>query len=163
MILQIDLLGLDLNDLTWYQMGIRAIIVSIVAIALIRVAGIRSFGTSSPFNVVLVITLGALLCRCIAGHYSFYACLFGATVLAFFHRLVAYLSFKSKFINKLTEGDPILLYKDGKKMQRNLSREYITEEDLLKCLREEHLDDFNNVKSIWLEPDGKISVVKIEN
>jgi uncharacterized membrane protein YcaP (DUF421 family) len=160
--LQIDLLGLNAKDLEWYQMFIRAFIVFIVAIAFIRIAGMRSFGTKSAFDVVLSITLGAILSRCITGHYPFFASLATAMFIALLHRLFAWFSFKSKLINKLLEGDPVQLFNDGKKIEKNLALHSIQEKELKQAVREENMDNFEKVKTIWFEPDGKISVVKKE-
>jgi uncharacterized membrane protein YcaP (DUF421 family) len=160
MLLLIDLLGLHEKDLEWYQMFTRTIIVFITAIAFIRVAGMRSFGTQSAFDVVLSITLGALLSRCITGHYPFFATLGTALFLALLHRSSAWLAYGSKKMNRILEGDAVLLYKDGIKIKKNLSLHSISDNDLLEALHEEGLEDFKKVKIMRLEPDGKISIVK---
>jgi len=153
-------LGLDAKDLEWYQMFIRAIIVFITAIVFIRIAGMRSFGTKSAFDVVLSITIGAVLSRCITGHYPFFASLGTAMLLAFLHRIVAWLSFRNKIINKLVEGEGVLLFKSGKVITRNMARHCISEKDLYQAMHENNIDDFDSVSAIWFEPDGKISVVE---
>jgi len=163
LLLQIDLLGLDAKDLEWYQMFTRAFIVFVTAIAFIRIAGMRSFGTQSAFDVVLSITLGAILSRCITGHYPFFPTLATALFVALLHRIFAWLSFSSKIINKLTEGEPIILYRAGKKNEKNLARHSIPEKDLMQALHEENIDSYENVKAIWFETDGKISIVKKDN
>src|SRR5262245_15139690 len=147
----IDLLGLDTENLLWYQMFLRALIVFLVAIVFIRIAGMRSFGTESAFDVVLSITLGALLSRCITGHYPFFPTLATALFLALLHRLVAFLAFQSRIINKLVEGDRIPLYKQGKRLYKNLQRHSISEKDLEQAIHEETLENFDQVKTIWLE------------
>ena len=160
MIEHLDLLGLEVKELEWYQMVIRAIVVFLIALAFIRIAGMRSFGFRSPFDIVLSITLGAVLSRCITGHYPFFPCLAAATTLAFFHRIIAWFSYKNTIINKLTEGDPVLLYKDGKKIEKNLEEFNISESDITKALHQQNLGDYKKVASIWLETDGTISIVK---
>jgi uncharacterized membrane protein YcaP (DUF421 family) len=157
-----DLLGLYTKDLEWYQMFTRTVIVFVVAIAFVRLAGIRSFGTGTAFDIVVSITLGALLSRCITGHYPFFATLISALFLAALHRFVGWLSYKSRIIRKLTEGDAVPLYKNGRMVHANLRKHSITDNDLLKALHEEGLDDLRMAKTIWLEADGKISVVKME-
>src|SRR3954465_3783233 len=77
-----DLFGDDNADLNVLQMMVRAFVTFLIALALIRVAGIRSFGSKSAFDIVLSITVGAVLSRCITGHYSFLACISAAAVLA---------------------------------------------------------------------------------
>lgn len=162
MLLEIDLLGLHEKDLEWYQMLIRTVIVFVVAIAFIRLAGIRTFGTKTTFDIVVSITLGALFSRCITGHYPFFETLGAALFLAFFHRVLAWIAFRNKLFQRLIEGDSVLLYRDGKKMQKQLEKYCISEKDLTKSLHEETLDNYKKVKEIWLEPDGKISIVKKE-
>jgi uncharacterized membrane protein YcaP (DUF421 family) len=155
-----DMIGLHDNDLNWHQMFFRALIVFVCAVIFIRIAGMRSFGTKSAFDVVLSITIGAVLSRSITGHYPFFATLGTALFLAILHRITAWLSFRFKMINKLTEGDSIQLYNDGKINFENLARHSIPEKDLLQAIRKENIDSFETVKSIWLEVDGKLSVIK---
>jgi len=155
-----QMLGLSAEDLEWYQMALRGMLVYLIALVYIRVAGMRSFGTSSAFDVVVTLTMGALLSRAISGHYPFFTCLLTAFILALCHRGLAFLSYRSGSIRRLTEGNPVLLFKDGMFMQRNLSTHSINESDLDRTLREEGLDDYNKVKAIYYEVDGRISVVK---
>ncbi|MFL5765915.1 MAG: DUF421 domain-containing protein [Bacteroidia bacterium] len=157
-----ELIAPHADDLEWYQMLVRAVIVFVVAILFIRLAGIRSFGTGAAFDVVISITLGALLSRCITGHYPFYETLAAALFLAAMHRFFACLSFKSKFVGRIMEGDAVPLYRNGKLIHKYLRQHNITDNDLLKALHEAGLDDLRMAKTIWLEPDGRISIVKLE-
>jgi uncharacterized membrane protein YcaP (DUF421 family) len=47
-------------------------------------------------------------------------------------------------------------------VEKNLSLHSIHRSDLDRTLREQGIDNYENVKSIWYEVDGKISVVKKE-
>jgi len=156
-----DLLGLDkTGDLEWFQMVLRAVIIFILALIIIRITGMRAFGTKSAFDVVLSITIGAILSRCITGHYPFFSCLAAAFALAVLHRLTAIVVYFSPTIRKLAEGEAIVLFRDNKEEKENKLKNFINETDIEKSLREENLDGLKNVKSIWYETDGKISVVK---
>jgi uncharacterized membrane protein YcaP (DUF421 family) len=158
-----DLLGLTAEELEWYQMALRALLVFFVSLIFIRVAGMRSFGNRSAFDVVLNITIGAVLARAIAGHYPFFTCLLTAAVLALCHRGTALLTSRYELFRKLIEGDPIRLFHGGKKDQSMMKRHSISIEDVNRTLREENLDDLTKVKEIWFETDGKISIVKKPN
>ena len=155
-----DLLGLDVKELEWYQMALRAIFVFIFALILIRIAGMRTFGSKSAFDIVLSITLGAILSKAIVGHYPFFACLIAAATLALTHRLIAFLSYRNFFINKFTQGDAIPLFKNNKKLKHNMRTYCITDKELIQALHKENIDDFDMVKTIWFEANGKITVVK---
>lgn len=160
--MQIDLLGLDQKDLEWYQMIIRTVIVFLTAIIFIRIAGMRTFGAKTAFDIVVSITLGALLSRCITGHYPFFTTLSAAMFLALFHRFCAWLSFKSKAIRKFIEGEAVILYENNQLHKKHLAKYSITDQDLEKALHEQNLAGYEKVSSMWLEPDGKISVIKSE-
>ena len=160
MLLAIDLLGIDQKDLEWYQMMTRTVIVFIMAMLFIRLSGMRTFGTSSAFDVVVSITLGGMLGRCIMGHYPFVASLSAAAFLMVLHRLVSFVSARNKFIRRITEGEGVLLFKNGQALQRQLRKYDITDKELQAAVHKESIDSFAEVKSIWLEPDGTISVIK---
>src|ERR1700716_2149739 len=106
----IDWLGLHVKELQFYQMALRSIIVFVVALAFIRVSGMRTFGTQSAFDVVVSITLGGILSRCITGHYPLIPSLGAAGLLVLLHRLAAFLTYRSRTVSRLIEGDSILLY-----------------------------------------------------
>ena len=61
-----DLLHKD-DQLTDGQMAVRAVVTFLIAIALVRLAGRRSFGMRSPFDTVISLLLGATLSRGIVG------------------------------------------------------------------------------------------------
>jgi uncharacterized membrane protein YcaP (DUF421 family) len=155
-----DLLGLNSEDLEWYQMAIRGVIVFFSALVFIRIAGMRSFGNSSAFDVVLNITIGAILSRCITGHYPFFSCLLTAGILSFCHRITAFATSRIEGIRKAIEGVPINLFENGHLKRDVLKKFCISEEDIRRTLREKNIDNLSKAQSIWYETDGSISVVK---
>lgn len=159
-----DLIGEGTNKLTPAQMGIRALLVSVIALVLIRFAGRRSFGQRSPFDNVMTILLGAVLSHSVVTpDYSFFAPVAAAAVLAFLHRVFSWLSLKSDRFGRLIKGDEKILYKDGKHFYRNMNQTFITEKDLLEGIRREgNVEDETKIKEAWVERDGGISVVKKE-
>jgi uncharacterized membrane protein YcaP (DUF421 family) len=162
-IIAIDLLGLEVKDLEWYQMCTRTIIVFFIALIFFRVSGMRTFGTQSAFDVIVSLTLGAILSRCITGHYPFFSCLSAATLLVILHQVIAFLTYRSKKIRKIAEGQAIILFEDGKKVEKNLSEYSIIDTELQQALHQANVDSYDKVKAIWLEPSGNISVVKKES
>jgi uncharacterized membrane protein YcaP (DUF421 family) len=63
-------------------------------------------------------------------------------------------------VQRLVDQKPLPLVVDGKILYRNLRKELITREELNSHLREEGVADVSEVKSAYMESDGKISVVK---
>ena len=63
----IRLLFGDGTELTTWQMADRALVTFVLALAMIRLAGRRSFGQRSPFDACTTVLLGAVLSRAVVG------------------------------------------------------------------------------------------------
>ena len=143
-------------------MAVRAILMFFVALLFIRIAGMRAFGTRTPFDVVLTITIGALLSRCISGHYPVLSCLAGALTLSLTHRLVAHAAYRSKKIRRTVQGAAVILYEHGKRNETNLKRCSVHDDDIQAALRQQGLKNMSAVESMWFEINGSITIVKKE-
>ncbi|PJJ54593.1 DUF421 domain-containing protein [Hymenobacter chitinivorans] len=158
-----ELLGLeaDSHSITAGQMCARAVVVFLVALALLRLSGKRTFASSSAFNMVLKIILGAVLSRAIVAASPFGATLLASAVLVLLHRLLAWAAFRSKFIGRLIKGAPVQLVKDGRYCEDNMRRASISHNDLLEGLRHGgHRASLEGIDQVYLERNGHISVVK---
>lgn len=151
------------TDLTPLQMSVRALIVFISALVLIRISGRRSFGMRSPFDNVISILIGAVLSRAVVGASPIGSTLMASLLIALLHRLFAWIAIYSDAFGRLIKGDARLLYEDGKFHEKNLRKSLITEKDFQEGLRTNaNVDSLTQVKSAYVERDGSISVVKKE-
>ncbi|MFT3702989.1 MAG: DUF421 domain-containing protein [Agriterribacter sp.] len=155
-----DILGLGMQDPEWYQVLARTVVVFVTALIFVRISGMRTFGTKSAFDVTVTITLGALLSRCITGHYPFFGCLGAAFLLAVLHRLVSYFAARSNWFRNIVSGRPQVLYNNKTFLKRDMKRFCISEDDIEKAMHENNIDDPTKVSSIILETDGVLSVIK---
>lgn len=71
-----------------------------------------------------------------------------------------WLSYRFKLMGRLIRPAPVVLIKDGQLLGRNMRQELITRDELMGQLREHGLERVEQVKKCYLEPDGKISVIK---
>src|SRR4051812_25993024 len=111
-----ELIGEGEEKLTVVQIGIRAAIIFFIALLLIRFAGRRSFGLHSPFDNVITILLGAILSRSVVhSDVPFFGPIAAATVIAGFHRSLAWITTRNDAIGKIVKGEAKLLFRDGKK------------------------------------------------
>jgi uncharacterized membrane protein YcaP (DUF421 family) len=149
------------EKLTALQMSMRAGCMFFITLALIRLSGMRTFGKKSAFDIIISIMLGAILSRGITGASSFVGCVAAATVMVIIHRLLAWLSIKSKNVGKIVKGKYHVLYKNGEIQWENMRRSLISMHDLQESIREEiNEDGFDKVDSIFIERNGRITVVK---
>ncbi|WP_334107733.1 DUF421 domain-containing protein [Methylobacillus sp.] len=81
-------------------------------------------------------------------------------VLLVWNLVFDYAGYRFPMIRRFTESSSLLLVKRGQIQWHNLRREWITREELMAKLREEGLENMDEVKEMRLEPDGRISVIR---
>jgi hypothetical protein len=154
-----ELFGSDTGHLTPINMMLRAIVTFLFALIIIRIAGIRSFGSKSSFDVVLAITVGSVLSRAITGDYSFWGCIAASAVLALMHRFFAMMAYSNKRMAEILKGEAHVLLKDDKVIWKNMKRHNITMDDLMQSVRKKGFMDLDEIKEALFEIDGKISLI----
>jgi uncharacterized membrane protein YcaP (DUF421 family) len=74
--------------------------------------------------------------------------------------LLNYLSFRFDAVRSFVLPRPICLVKNGVKLERNLKKELIADEELTEMLREHEIENISDVKRAYLEADGQVTVIK---
>ncbi len=156
-----ELIGEGSENPNTLQMAIRAAIIFMVALILIRLSGRRAFGQRSPFDTVIAILLGAILGRAIVkSDLPFFGPIAAATVICILHFLFALLTTSSRVMGEIIKGRAKLLYKEGVKNRKMMRRSLITDRDLHEGIRKAGHEHESEIKEAWLERDGSISVIK---
>jgi uncharacterized membrane protein YcaP (DUF421 family) len=155
-----DLFGVG-KDLTSLQMCMRAIVIFFVTLLLIRLSGRRTFGKHSAFDNTMAIILGAVLSRAVVGASPFGPTIACCLLLALLHRGLAWIAVTNKSIERLIKGEPILIYKDGKVDDRELSRSLMSRHDLMGDLRlKGSVKTLEEIEEMRMETTGEVSVIK---
>jgi uncharacterized membrane protein YcaP (DUF421 family) len=71
-----------------------------------------------------------------------------------------WVSFQFPVIRRIATPSSLCLIENGKMLKRNMRKEFISEDELWQKLREEGVDSLDQVKKVYLEPDGNFSVIK---
>lgn len=154
------LLGLDAETLTILQMSLRAVVVYIAGLAMIRVGEKRFLGKSSAFDVLLSIIVGSVLSRAINGSAAFFPTLVASIILVGMHWLFAAIAFRNDNFATLVKGKERVLIRNGEIQWSAMRKSHIGERDLLGALRSEaKLSDPSEVQEARLERNGEISVI----
>jgi uncharacterized membrane protein YcaP (DUF421 family) len=152
------------KDLNVYQMSLRAIVIYFIALALIRISGRRTFGKKSTFDNTITIILGAILSRAVVGASPFLPTIICSLALVLLHRGIGWLTNYSKAIEKIVKGNRRILYTEGKIDQDNLKKCLMTIDELMSDVRlNTNMDSLEHVHEIWMETNGKVSVVIKKN
>jgi uncharacterized membrane protein YcaP (DUF421 family) len=156
-------IGLDANshDLTVWQMGLRAVVVYLIALVILRLGDKRFFGRSTAFDVILAVIFGSIVSRAITGQSAFFPTLGAAIIVVLTHWLLAVAAFYSHPFAYLIKGHSRVLVKDGQIDWHAMSRSHIGKNDLLTAIRANgHVTTLEEVQEARLERNGNISVIK---
>lgn len=85
------------------------------------------------------------------------------SVLIGWNLLLDWLGYRFAFARRLVEAPPLRLISNGRPVTRNMRREFITDGELQRLLREHDVEDIRKVKRAFLEADGKFTVVRFED
>lgn len=73
------------------------------------------------------------------------------------------LSYYFPAFDRLISAKKLCLVRDGKLQRRNLRKEFITLDEVNEKIRGAGLEHLNQVKLMYMESDGEISIIKYEN
>jgi uncharacterized membrane protein YcaP (DUF421 family) len=83
--------------------------------------------------------------------------------IVFWNYAVDWLGYRFPAFQRLTRPPPLLLIKDGKMLFRNMRQEMITTEELNSQLRQQGVEHCSEVKTAYIEGDGRISIIRQDN
>jgi len=156
-------LGIEPKQLTFLQISIRAVIVFVVTIVMVRLSTKRSLAEKTAFDAVLVVILGSMLARAINGSGPFFATLGGGLILVLLHRFFGLTAYYSHAFGILIKGKPAVLVQNGILQRKNMLWNHISEHDLQEDMRlEAQTEELSSIKVARLERSGDISFIKAE-
>lgn len=137
---------------------VRVIAIYLVLLGLLKLAGKRTLGQMTPFDLLTLLLLSNVVQNAMIGpDTSLTGGIVGAMTLLGLNRMVSRSRLRSAI-----EGQPTVLIKDGQLMPEHLRREDVNEAELLSALREHGVERYQDVMTAVLEPDGTISVVPVK-
>jgi uncharacterized membrane protein YcaP (DUF421 family) len=149
------------EDLTAMQMAVRSFVMFFIALALIRLGGMRIFGKKTAFDNILVIMFGAILARGVVGASPFFSTVAAAAVMVVIHKILALLAMKHIWVGKIVKGIHRSLYKNGKMNSKNMKIAAISKDDLMEGVRLEiNSGSLDDVQEAIIEKNGQVSIIK---
>ncbi len=151
-------------DISWWQFPVRAAVVYLFLLVLLRIAGKRQVGQMAPFDLVLLLILSNAVQNSMnGGDNSITGGLVLAACLVGLNFLVGWLTYNSKWLEGLVEGRPYVLVHNGKVDRRAMRRAQMTYHELEAALRAEGHAGPADVHFALLENNGRITVVGRRN
>jgi uncharacterized membrane protein YcaP (DUF421 family) len=155
--------GLESKELSVWQMGLRAIVVYVVTVIMVRLGKKRFLGRATAFDVILGIMLGSIVSRAVTGNAPMLPALVASAVLVLMHFVFSGMALRWHGFGSLIKGNPRLIVRDGAIDERNLRKAHMTEHDLHEDLRSKSVARLDQVAEAHLERSGQMSVIKAES
>lgn len=125
-----------------------------------RIIGKRDLGSLSPFDLVVLMLIPEIFSPSLTGGDDSLrtAVVGGATIFVLLY-LSSLLSHRSKVANKMMEGKPTVLMKNGQILSKALDSQRITKDEIRAEARKVGIFDLADVSWAILETDGEISII----
>ncbi|HKY90272.1 MAG TPA: YetF domain-containing protein [Nevskiaceae bacterium] len=144
----------------WWTIILRAAIVYLALLALIRFSGKRTVGEFTPFDLVVLILIGEASQNGLVGDdHSVLGALIAAASLIALNFLFSFVTARVRPVERLVDGKPEVIARDGRLLRDVLLRNNISTAEFDEVLRREKCT-LEKVAVALLEVDGEISVIK---
>src|SRR5688500_66339 len=124
---------IDLNELLWT--ALRATFVYLFLLVVVRLLGKLEIGSPNAFDLVVALILGEVVDEIIYGDVTVLQGVVAIVVVAIWHVVNSWASFKSDTIDKLTGAPPTVVVRNGQIQRKNLAKERLNESELFSELR----------------------------
>jgi uncharacterized membrane protein YcaP (DUF421 family) len=155
-----QLVGSEADALLWWQVVVRAVVIYVAALAMVRLGDKRFLGKNTAFDVIIGVMLGSVVSRSITGTADLATGIAGGFTLVALHWAFAWVAFRCGWFGTLVKGSSRTLVDDGRIQWDAMRRSAISHDDLLSALRKEGgVDSLDRVRSARLERSGSVSVL----
>jgi uncharacterized membrane protein YcaP (DUF421 family) len=144
----------------WWELILRSAVVYAALLIILRVTGKRQVGQLAPFDLVLLLVLSNAVQNSMnGGDNSLIGGLISAGTLVALNYTVGEATFRSKRLEAIIEGRPVIVVHNGKVFEDVLAQVQLTHHELLSALRQSGCACVDDVHSAILENNGAISVI----
>lgn len=150
-----------MDDLT--EILVRSLVAFLFLIAIGPMVGKQLISQMSYHQFIAAITLGSIAGNTVFnlkvpfGYFLFAMVVFTLITLGF-----SYIQLKSRRARGWVAGSATVLVENGRPLEENMKRSFVTLDDLHQGIRKKGIFDLNEVEYAVLETDGSISVRKKE-
>jgi uncharacterized membrane protein YcaP (DUF421 family) len=131
---------------------------------LLRLLGKRELSQMTPFELVVLMVMGDLVQQGVTHNdFSVTGAVLAIVTFAFWALVMSWSSYLSPRAERLLEGEPRVIIRNGDLIEANLRRDRITRAEVESEMRLAGIGRMRDVAWAILEPQGRISFVRAEN
>lgn len=147
----------------WHEIALRAALIYLALLVLLRLSGKRTVGRFTPFDLLVLVILGdAVQGAMLADDTSVSAALVVVATLLLLNALVGYVSARNRRIDRMLEGTPTLLARNGRLYEESLRGANLSRADFREAMRKVGCTRIDDIRLGVLETDGEITIVTYE-
>lgn len=147
------------NDL--FRIVIIGVISYISLILMVRLSGKRTLSKMNAFDFTVSVALGSTLSTVILNNQiSLSEGLTALALLIGMQFLLAWASARNQRFQGMLKSDPQLLVYNGEYLASAMKKARITREDIAQTARSQGIEDMDEVSSVILESNGKLSILR---
>lgn len=148
-------------SMPWWHFVLRGVVIYIILLCMMRLTGKRAFGEMSAVDVVVLMLVGGTLRTSIIGSdTSFLGGIISVAGILATDRALAWMCTRNAFINRLIEGRPSILVRNGERMPSALRQCNLPEAVFERALHAAGLENETSVITARLEPNGKVTLIR---
>ena len=140
--------------------ALRGVGVYVLMLAVIRMLGKRTVGNFTAFDLLVALMLGEVVDEIIYGDVALAQGVVAIAVVAAAHYSNSWLSYWDHGFDRILEGTPTAIVREGTLQREGLRREHMNEKDALAELRLQGVEDLSEVRLAQVEVDGQVSVLR---
>jgi uncharacterized membrane protein YcaP (DUF421 family) len=145
------------------EVALRTAIVYVFLVVAIRLTGKREVGQMSVLELVVILIISDAVQNSMVGeNTSVWSGIVAVTVLLTLDIVLHALTGRSRRARRAIEGEPRLIVRDGRVLDKAMRQEGIDIDDVRTAIRAHGIDSVRDVRLAVLETDGSISVIPRE-
>ena len=147
-------------DTALLEIFLRGSIVYLTLFFLLRLVLRREAGGLGITDLLVIVLIADAVQNAMAGEYHSIAdgLLLGATII-FWSWALDWLAYHWAPFGRFVHPRPLQVVKDGTLLRANLRKELLTEDDVMAEVRQQGLEELSQVKDVFVEFDGRMSVI----
>jgi uncharacterized membrane protein YcaP (DUF421 family) len=143
----------------WWEIIARAAIIYVGLFLVLRLFGKRQLGEFTPFDLIFLLLVSDSVSRAlVGGDRSLSAAFLALVTLMALNLAMTYVTTRFHLAERLLEGRPQFLVRDGKVDYDALRREGVSKNDLLAALRKNGCESPGEADWVVLETAGTMTV-----
>lgn len=140
---------------------LRATVIFVALYVLVRLMGKRELGQMTPFELIVLVVIGDLIQQGVTQNdFSLTGAIIAVSTIAFLALVMSWLSYLFPRAERLFEGEPRVILRDGELLADNLRRNRLTRSEIESEMRLAGISRMSDVAWAILEPRGKISFIQ---